>query len=137
MTLADLLPQLATLTDADAKGYALVFGLEPYAALTDAQQQRTSQHRVAPVQLADGRWMLCADLLTEIRPGGLYADGFTLLPPELFDQVAVMPWADAVALLPQPEPQPERARDELGRFVADDPTTPDVNEAWVTSEPPS
>ena len=24
-----------------------------------------------------------------------------------------------------------RARDELGRFIADDPSTPDVNEAWV------
>ncbi len=25
----------------------------------------------------------------------------------------------------------ERARDEQGRFLPDDPTTPDVNEAWV------
>lgn len=25
----------------------------------------------------------------------------------------------------------ERARDEQGQFVGDDPTTPDVNEAWV------
>jgi hypothetical protein len=25
----------------------------------------------------------------------------------------------------------ERARDELGRFIADDPSTPDVNEAWT------
>lgn len=24
-----------------------------------------------------------------------------------------------------------RARNELGQFVADDPATPDVNEAWV------
>ena len=24
-----------------------------------------------------------------------------------------------------------RARDELGRFIADDPSTPDVDEAWV------
>jgi hypothetical protein len=30
----------------------------------------------------------------------------------------------------------ERARDELGRFIPDDPTTPDVNEAWrVVPEP--
>ena len=27
-----------------------------------------------------------------------------------------------------------RARDELGRFIADDPTTPE-NEAWVEMEP--
>ena len=25
----------------------------------------------------------------------------------------------------------ERARDEQGRFIEDDPTTPDVDEAWV------
>ena len=28
-------------------------------------------------------------------------------------------------------PLVERARDERGRFLPDDPTTPDVNEAWV------
>ena len=26
----------------------------------------------------------------------------------------------------------ERARDDQGRFVEDDPATPDVNEAWVS-----
>jgi hypothetical protein len=107
MTLADLLPQLSGMTDADAKGYALVFGAKPYEALQAAQQARLdAQHRAAPVPLTDGRWMLCADLLTEIYPGGLYADGFTLLPPELFDQVDVMPWADALALLPAPSMEP-------------------------------
>lgn len=29
------------------------------------------------------------------------------------------------------QPPAERARDELGQFLADDPATPDVNEAWV------
>lgn len=28
-------------------------------------------------------------------------------------------------------PALQRARDEQGRFLSDDPTTPDVNEAWV------
>ena len=28
----------------------------------------------------------------------------------------------------------QRARDESGRFIADDPATPDVNEAWVPAE---
>jgi proline dehydrogenase len=107
MTLADLLPQLATMTDADAKGYALVFGAELYAVLQAAQQARLdAQHRAAPVQLTDARWMLCADLLLEIGPGGLYADGFALLPEELFTQVDVMPWADALALLPAPSMEP-------------------------------
>jgi hypothetical protein len=28
----------------------------------------------------------------------------------------------------------ERARDDQGRFIEDDPATPDVDEAWVVSE---
>lgn len=32
------------------------------------------------------------------------------------------------------EAKPVRARSEKGKFQADDPSTPDVNEAWV--EPP-
>ena len=31
----------------------------------------------------------------------------------------------------QAEELTERARDEEGRFISDDPATPDVNEAWV------
>jgi hypothetical protein len=133
MTLADLLPQATTITYTEAKTMALVFGQAAYEALRDAQAQRPdAHHRAAPVQLTNGQWMLCADLLTELRPGGLYADGFSLLPAELFAEVDVIPWDDAVALLPQAEPEVERirARDAQGQFVADDPATPDVNEAW-------
>lgn len=27
-------------------------------------------------------------------------------------------------------PEPQRARDDQGRFIEDDPSTPDVDEAW-------
>jgi len=47
--------------------------------------------------------MLCADLLTEIGPGGLYAQGFAHLPAELFAQVEVLPMSQVLPLLPQPE----------------------------------
>ena len=47
--------------------------------------------------------MLGADLLSEIEPGGLYHDGFQLLPPALFTAVDVIAWDDAVALIPEPE----------------------------------
>lgn len=33
--------------------------------------------------------------------------------------------------IPQEELEVVRARDANGHFIADDPTTPDVNEAWV------
>jgi len=45
---------------------------------TDADAQalisyQSGQHRLAPVQLADGRWFLMEDILTEI-PEGLFQD---------------------------------------------------------------
>jgi len=103
MTLADLLPTIAGVTDAEAKALALVFGDAPYNALLAAQAQRPdARDRVQPVQLTDGRWLVCADVLREATTGGLYAEGFALLPSELFSDVDVMPWDDAVALLPAP-----------------------------------
>ncbi len=32
---------------------------------------------------------------------------------------------------------PTRVRNEAGKFVADDPSTPDVNEAWVGGKSPA
>jgi len=45
---------------------------------TDADAQtliayQSGQHRLAPVQLTDGRWFLMEDILTEI-PDGLFGD---------------------------------------------------------------
>ena len=57
-----------------------------------------------PVALTDGRLMLSADLLTAVEPGGWlhemwqHADQAVLLP-----SVEVVPIADAVALMPQPQ----------------------------------
>jgi len=33
--------------------------------------------------------------------------------------------------------EPERARDEDGKFIADDPETPDTNEAWEGGKKPA
>ena len=33
--------------------------------------------------------------------------------------------------------EPERARDEDGKFIADDPSTPDTNEAWKGGKKPA
>jgi hypothetical protein len=43
---------------------------------TDAQtliEHQSGQHRLAPVQLTDGRWFLMEDVLTEM-PEGLFQD---------------------------------------------------------------
>jgi hypothetical protein len=102
MTLADNLQAIAGMTDQDAKSLALVFGDDAQNALESVQAQRPdARNRVAAVELSDGRWMLCADVLREALTGGLYADGLALLPSELFNLVDVIPMADAVSLLPQ------------------------------------
>jgi hypothetical protein len=99
VTLADLeLP----ISYADAKGYALVFTPALAGRLAQLHAEHGSTNCVPmPVSLTDGRLMLCGDILTEVMPGGLLAgmwaaaDQAVLLP-----NVTVIPWADAVALLP-------------------------------------
>jgi hypothetical protein len=105
MNLAQFLPTVAGLSDPEAKGYAMVLNTEAHEAILAAQAQRPGAlHRAAPVATTDGRWILCADLLREIGPGGLYHDGFELLPQQLFTSVEVITWEEAMALLPVAEP---------------------------------
>jgi hypothetical protein len=102
MTLADLITQPVSYDT--AKDLALVFSPELAAQLAAVQAAHGNPRHVAsPVDLNDGRKMLCADLLTEVGPGGLYSGGFAHLPSELFAQVQILPMADAIALIPQPE----------------------------------
>ena len=102
MTLADLIQQPVNY-DA-AKDLALVFSPELAAQLASVQAQfGNPRHVASPVDLVDGRKMLCADLLTEVSPGGLYSGGFAHLPAELFPAVEVLPMDQVLPLLPQPE----------------------------------
>ncbi len=104
MTLADLITQPVSYET--AKELAIVLTPDQAATLGAIQAQYGNpRHVAAPVPLTDGRLMLCADLLTETGPGGLYAQGFAHLPAELFPQVAVIPMADAIVLIPQPDPE--------------------------------
>jgi hypothetical protein len=103
MTLADLIQQPVSYET--AKNLALVFSPELAAQLAAVQSEHGNpKHVASPVDLTDGRKMLCADLLTEVGPGGMYATGFGFLPTELFPLVEVILMADAIALLPKPEP---------------------------------
>ena len=93
---------------ADARGLALVFTTQLAARLAQLHGQYGSRNCVpSPRTLTDGRLMLSADVLTEVMPGGLLhamweaADKAVLLPA-----VEVLPWADAVALLPPQPPLP-------------------------------
>ena len=106
MNLAELLatnPDLTTL-----RGLALVLSPALHETLADVQDVLPAdrQFRASDRLLTDGRFMLNADLLTEIGPGGLYHDGFGQLQPAAFVHVEVIPMAEAVALLPVEEITP-------------------------------
>jgi hypothetical protein len=104
MTLGDLsLP----ISYDDARQYALVFTLPLAARLAELHAVHGHPACVpVPRVMTDGRLMLSADLLTEVMPGGMLhpmwqaADKAVLLA-----SVEVMPWDEAIALLP-PEPEP-------------------------------
>lgn len=104
MTLADLISQPVSYET--ARDLAIVLTPDQAATLGEVQAQHGNpRHVAAPVPLVDGCLMLCADLLTETGPGGLYAQGFAHLPAELFAQVQILPMAEAIALIPQPDPE--------------------------------
>jgi hypothetical protein len=99
VTLSDLtLP----ISYAAAKQLALVFTPQLAARLAELHAEHGTTNCVPmPRVLTDGRLMLCADVLTEVGPGGLLqgmweaADQSVLLPA-----VEVISWDEAVALLP-------------------------------------
>jgi hypothetical protein len=102
MTLGDLtLP----ISYADARGLALVFTPQLAARLAELHGQHGSTNCVpVPRTLTDGRLMLSADVLTEIAPGGLLHAMWQAADKQVLGQtVDVIPWGDAVALLP-PDP---------------------------------
>ena len=85
---------------ADYRDGAIVFPATVHAPLFDAMGQIPGRHRVSARLLTDGRYMIGADLLTEIAPGRLYAAMFAIVPPEAWAVSVAMPMADARALLP-------------------------------------
>jgi hypothetical protein len=102
MTLSDLtLP----ISYADARGLALVFTPQLAGRLAQLHGLYGSTNCVpVPRVLTDGRLMLCADVLTEIEPGGLLHAMWAAADKAVLGQaVEVLPWSEAVALLP-PDP---------------------------------
>ena len=70
---------------------------------TDADAQtlieyQSGQHRLAPMQLTDGRWFLMEDVLTEI-PDGLFQDKLNV-------SYLVEPFENIQSLLPVSEETP-------------------------------
>ena len=101
-TVAELLPFLPLPYDY-AKQYACVFSAELADRLTTVQAENPAQFRVTPLAMTDGRYLIRGAILSEV-PNGLYGGNFARLDASRFNEIAIVPWADAVALLPQPDP---------------------------------
>lgn len=98
MTLADLTLPVAY---SWAVSQALVFDAALAARLAEVQGQHGDpRHVPAPQRMKDGRYFLSADILTECLPGGLVYGGFSRLDAARFNDIEVLPLADALALLP-------------------------------------
>jgi hypothetical protein len=90
------------ISDAEGKALALVFTTQLAGRLAELHSQYGSTNCIPmPRVLTDGRLMLCADVLTEIEPGGLLHAMWEAADKGVLSQaVTVLPWAEAVALLP-------------------------------------
>jgi hypothetical protein len=87
----------------DLRQWGLVMPQSVRDSLIQKQDEANiTLHRVNPVALTNGDWALNADVLSEAREGGLFCH-VELLNPDNIAQVQVMPWADVLALLPEPE----------------------------------
>ena len=96
------------ISDDDARGLALVFTPALAVRLGQLHAAYGSTNCVpVPSLLTDGRLMLCADVLTEVAAGGLLAAMWGHADQTVLGAaVEVIPWDDAVAMMPQPEPMP-------------------------------
>jgi hypothetical protein len=96
------------ISHSDAQGLALVFTPQLAGRLAELHGVYGSSNCVpVPRVLADGRLMLCADVLTEIEQGGLLHPMWEAADKAVLNaSVEVMPWADAVALLPADPVEP-------------------------------
>jgi hypothetical protein len=96
------------ISDTEARGLALVFAPALAARLGQLHAAHGSTNCVpVPSPLTDGRLMLGADVLTEVRPGGLLAAMWSAADQAVLGAaVEVIPWDEAVAMMPEPEPMP-------------------------------
>lgn len=88
----------------DLRQYGLVMPKTVRDSLVDKQDALNLQHRVNPVALADGRYALNADVLTEAKTDGLF-NHIDQIDPDNLAQVVTMPLAAVFALLPEPDPE--------------------------------
>ena len=70
----------------------------------------------------------------KLGDGSIYEGAVSALPDGRLKTGATLT-ADSVRCWPIEDHQIERARDDLGSFKADDPATPEINEAFSAKKP--
>ena len=91
-------------TPQDYKDHALILPLSAVQAMQAAQDVVASdRHKVQPVATTDGRYLVSADIIPELGPGGIFEPALPHFDADALEGVEVMAWADGVALLPEPE----------------------------------
>jgi len=98
MTLEDLIPDLP-LSYAQGTIYGLVFAIDVKMRLDEIQQEHPPVNYATPVATTDGRYVLHGDLLSEVGPDGMFGGTFSYLDQSRFNEVEVIDWSAAQALL--------------------------------------
>jgi hypothetical protein len=87
----------------ECKDLALVYSYDIAVTLYGVQQEHGDpRHVPAGQQLADGRWMLCGDVLSEVGEGGILAQAFAYMTPEIMGQIEVVPMSEVAGLVVSP-----------------------------------
>ena len=87
----------------DFRPLALVLPGATVAAMAAAQDAiGAARIRIEPVATTDGRWLVGADILPELAPGGLFAAALDHFDQAALAGVEVLPWDDARALIRRP-----------------------------------
>jgi hypothetical protein len=88
---------------AECKDLALVYPYEVAVTLYGVQQEHGDpRHVPVGLPLTDGRWMMCGDVLSEVGEGGILAQAFAYMTPEIMAQVEVVPMSEVVGLVVSP-----------------------------------
>jgi hypothetical protein len=91
---------------AECRDLALVYPYEVAVALYGVQEEHGDpRHVPVGLPLTDGRWMMCGDVLSEVGEGGILAQAFAYMTPEIMAQVEVVPMSEVAGLVVTPAPE--------------------------------
>jgi hypothetical protein len=80
----------------------LLLSAETRDTLIAKQDTLTTNHRISPVLLTDGRYGVCCDIKSGMGPGQIYYGIFSILDLDLLDEAERVDTQTFKALLPEP-----------------------------------